>query len=147
MSDSNQQLIIKLKTITERLPKIVDEAGSMLARNVRSNIRKQLKSVHKYPFEFQNDFQKEGVIAYHPSEKNVVVDHPAAKRLEYGLPSDLEITPKDPDGFLHFIGQDGEDVYTQKVVVKQTEPLYYAGAAIKETEKDLSKVFKEIISG
>lgn len=147
MSDSNQQLIIKLRSITDRLPKIVDQAGEALVRNIRSNVRARLKTSHRYPFEFQNDFQKPATVTYNAGEKAVIVDHVAAKRLEYGLPGTLTIEPG-ASGWLCFDGQDGERVclHNQAVVIKNPgEALGYAQAAIKETEKDLAKMFKEVI--
>jgi hypothetical protein len=146
MVDSNEQLIIKLKTITARLPKIIDDAGSMLVRNIRSQARIAMGNGSKYPFEFQNDFQNAETVTYNPTERIVVVAHPAAKVLEYGLKKELTITPKKGE-FLRFIGEDGEEVFRREVKIKPKKPLGYAKKAIKETKKDLAKRFKEVING
>lgn len=146
MADSNQQLIIRIRGIAENLPKIVDQAGSMLARNVRSQARIAMGNGSKYPFEFQNDFQKPETVTYNSAEKQVVVDHPAAKVLEYGLDRTLTITPQKGE-FLRFIGEDGEEVFRREVKIKPKKPLGYAKKAIAETEKDLARKFKEVING
>ena len=144
MSNSNEQLILKIRGISENLPKIVEQVGSMLVRNIRSSARIRLKEVHKYPFEFQNDFQKPSTVYYNSAEKAVFVDHPATFRLEYGF-GDLTITPKNGE-FLRFIGQDGEEVFVKEVTIKATKPLNFIRSAIKETSGDVAKKFKEVMS-
>lgn len=151
MVASNEQLIIKIRGIADNLPKIIDQAGSMLVRNVRSQARIAMGNGSKYPFEFKNDFQKAETVTYQPAEQIVIVDHPAAKMLEYGFPVaghsvDMIITPKKGE-YLRFIGEDNEEVFTKKVEIKHRKPLGYAKKAIEETKKDLSKKFKEVISG
>jgi hypothetical protein len=143
VDNSNEKLIIKLRGIADNLPKIVDQAGSMLVRNIRSQARSSFKTAHAYPFEFKNDFQKPETVYYKSSEKTVTVDHLAAKRLEYGF-GEITITPKNGE-YLHFIGRDGEDVYTDKVTIKATKPVGYVRAAIKETNSDLAKKFREVL--
>jgi len=143
MVDSNEQLIIKLKTITARLPKIIDEAGGMLVRNVRSQARIAMGNGSKYPFEFQNDFQKIDTVTYSPSESHVIVKHPAAKRLEYGYPA-FTITAKN-EPYMTFKVDNDEWVSVKEVKIGKTEPLAYAKKAIKETQKDLAKKFKEVL--
>lgn len=149
MADYNEQLVIKLRGISKNLPKIIDHAGESLVRNLRSNVRSSLKTTHRYPFEFQGDFQKEGTIRYENGEQVVIVDHPAAKRLEYGINGTLTINPG-PSGWLCFDGKDGERVclYNQPVVIKNPgEALGYAQASIDETQKDIAKMFKEVVNG
>lgn len=145
MVDSNEQLIIKLKTITARLPKIIDDAGSMLVRNIRSQARIAMGNESKYPFEFQNDFQKPETIVYNPAEKVVIVDHPAAKRLEFGYPAFTILAKNEP--YMTFKVDTDDWVSVKEVKIGKTEPLAYAKKAIKETEKDLAKKFKEVING
>ena len=82
MVASNEQLILKIRGIASNLPKIVDQAGELLVRNLRSNIRAKLKTNHRYPFEFKNDFQKPQTIQYQAPEKMVIIDNPAAKSLQ-----------------------------------------------------------------
>lgn len=145
MANSNEKLILKLRGVANDLPKIVDQAGSMLVRNVRSNARALLGHNTKYPYVLQNSFQKDNVVYYNPGEKAVFIDHPAAKRLEYGM-GEITIRPTHGE-FLKFEGTDGEDVYAREVTISPTKPVGYVKAAIKETQKDLSKKFKEVING
>ena len=146
MAYSNQQLIIKLRGITENLPKIVEQAGSMLVRNVRSQARARLGNNTKYPYELRNSFQHDEVVYFKASESAVIVNHPAANRLEYGTTETLTIKPIHGE-FLKFEGRDGEDVYTREVKINPTRPVGYAKAAIKETQIDLAKKFKEVVNG
>lgn len=147
MDASNESLILKIRGISDRIPKIVEDAGNMLAWNVKANLRAGLKDKHEYPFVLKNSFEKPGVIKYIPSESVVVVDHVAAKRLEYGIKGELVITPKEGE-FLYFKGKDGEMVAVKEVVIKHPgDPMFYAGMAIKQTHKQIAKKFKEIISG
>lgn len=136
---------MKIRGIADNLPKITEQAGSMLARNVRAEARKAFTNNPKYPYEFHNSFQTPEVVYYDQGEQSVIVDHPAAKRLEYGM-GEITIKPKNGE-FLKFEGQDGEDVYAREVTIDASEPLGYAEKAIKETEKDLAKKFKEIVNG
>lgn len=146
MVDSNEQLILRIRGIAKNLPEIVNQAGSMLVRNVRSQARISMGNEGKYPFEFQNDFQKLETVTYNPAERVVIVDHPAAKILEYGLPTALTIRAKEGE-FLRFIGEDGEEVFRREVTIKPRKPLAYARKAIKETEQDIARKFKEVING
>lgn len=149
MDNSNQKLILRIKGIAENLPKIVEQAGSTLVMNVRAEARKAFNNNPKYPYEFRNSFQTPEVVYYDQGEQAVIVDHPAAKRLEYGLPSPLTIKPK-PDnekGLLFFENQEGELVAAKEVTISASEPLGYAEKAIKETKRDLAKKFKEIVNG
>lgn len=144
MSNSNEDLIIKIRGISNRISQIQDEAGSMLVRNIRSQARQKFNNDPKYPYEFHNSFQRDDVVYHKLEEKAVYVDHPAAKRLEYGF-GDITIRPKNAEK-LHFKGQNGEDVYADEVHIKATKPVGYVRAAIKETQQDLQKRFKEVMS-
>ena len=99
---SNENLILKIRGISNRVKQIQDEAG------------------------------------------DIFVDHPAAKRLEYGF-GDITIRPKNAEK-LHFKGVNGEDVYADEVHIKATKPVGYVRAAMKETQEDLKKRFKEVMS-
>lgn len=142
---SNYNLILKIKGVSDRIEQIQDEAGGMLVRNIRAEARKRLKGGDgKYPYDFSGSFQKDEVVHYDKDQKAVFVDHPAAKRLEYGF-GQLKIKPKNAEK-LHFKGQDGEDVYADEVIVSATKPVGYARAAIKETLIDVRKRFKEVMA-
>lgn len=145
MVNSNEQLIIKIRGVANNLPKIVDQAGSMLVRNIRGNARAMLGNNTKYPYELNHSFQKDNVVYYNPAEKAVFIDHPAAKRLEYGM-GEITIRPTHGE-FLKFEGMDGEDVYAREVTISPSKPVGYVKAALKETQKDLSRKFKEVING
>lgn len=145
MANSNEKLIIKLRGVANNLPKIVDQAGSMLVRNIRSNARSMFGNDPKYPYELRNSFQRDNVVYYNPGEKAVFIDHPASKRLEYGM-GEIVIKPKNGE-FLKFEGRDGEDVYAREVTIAPSKPVGYVKAALKETQKDLSRKFKEVING
>ena len=56
-----------------------------------------------------------------------------------------DIRPKNAEK-LHFKGVNGEDVYADEVHIKATKPVGYVRAAMKETQEDLKKRFKEVMS-
>lgn len=145
MVASNEQLIIKIRGIADNLPKIIDQAGSMLVRNVRSQARIAMGNGSKYPFEFKNDFQKAETVTYQPAEQIVIVDHPAAKKLEYGYPATIITAKNEP--YMTFRVEENKWVSVKEVKIGEIKPLGYAKKAIEETKKDLSKKFKEVISG
>ena len=85
---SNENLILKIRGISNRVKQIQDEAGDILVRTIR---------------------------------------------------------PKNAEK-LHFKGVNGEDVYADEVHIKATKPVGYVRAAMKETQEDLKKRFKEVMS-
>ena len=93
--------------------------------------------------EFHNSFQSNEVVHYDENLKAVVIDHPAARVLEYGIGTQV-IKAKDSE-YMHFKGKDGEDVYAKEVVISPKKPVGYARAAIEETRKDLKKIYKDSI--
>lgn len=138
MANSNEKLSVKINRITADIEGLQDEAGSTLVRNIRSEARKNFGDGKSgYPYELHNSFQDENVVYYDKGQKAVIVHHPAAKVLEYGIG---EQTIKARYGeYLHFIGKDGEDVYAKEVRIKPKKPVGYAKSAIKETLQDLKK--------
>lgn len=144
MANSNENLIIKIKGISDRISQIQEEAGGMLVRNIRSQARARFNNDPKYPYEFHNSFQEDSVVYHDKTQNAVFVNHPAAKRLEYGF-GDITIKPKNAE-YLKFKGKDGEDVYAKEVHIKSEKPIGYARAAIRETQEDLRKRFKEVLS-
>ena len=82
---SNENLILKIRGISDRIKQIQDEAGDILVRNIRSQARQKFNNDPKYPYEFRNSFQNDNVVYHDKNEHAVFVDHPAAKRLEYGF--------------------------------------------------------------
>jgi hypothetical protein len=145
MVASNEQLIIKIRGIADNLPKIIDQAGSMLVRNVRSQARIAMGNGSKFPFEFKNDFQKAETVTYQPAEQIVIVAHPAAKKLEYGYPATIITAKNEP--YMTFRVEENEWVSVKEVKIGEIKPLGYVKKAIEETKKDLSKKFKEVING
>ena len=131
---SNENLILKIRGISDRVKQ----------RNIRSQARQKFNNDPKYPYEFHNSFQDDNVVYHDKNEHAVFVDHPAAKRLEYGF-GDITIRPKNAEK-LHFKGVNGEDVYADEVHIKATKPVGYVRAAMKETQEDLKKRFKEVMS-
>lgn len=138
MANSNEKLSIKINRIIADIEGLQDEAGSTLVRNIRSEARKHFGDGKSgYPYEFHNSFQNENVVYYDKEQKAVIVDHPAAKVLEYGIG---EQTIRAQNGeYMHFTGKDGVEVYAQEVHIKPKKPVGYAKSAIKETLKDLKK--------
>ena len=116
----------------------------MLVRNIRSQARARFNNDPKYPYEFHNSFQEDNVVYHDKAQKAVFVKHDAAKRLEYGF-GDITIRSKG-DKPMIFKGKDGELVGAYEVHIKATEPVGYARAAINETQEDLRKRFKEVMS-
>lgn len=141
---SNENLILKIRGVSDRVKQVQEEAGDILVRNIRSQARQKFNNDPKYPYEFHNSFQDNNVVYHDKNEHAVFVDHPAAKRLEYGF-GDITIRPKNAEK-LHFKGVNGEDVYADEVHIKATKPVGYVRAAIKETQEDLRKRFKEVMS-
>ena len=140
--DCNEHLILKLTNLAKNIEKIVDTAGEKLVDNIRDEAKKSFGN-SKYPYEFQNDFQKPETVQYKKGEKVVEVKHPAALTLEYGLSKDIVIKPKKAT-VLKFTGQNGEDVYTDEVKILKSsrKPIGYARKAIRKTQKDIAKIFK-----
>ena len=128
----------------EGLKNLEFQAGSTLARNIKAEARKAFgEGKSGYPYEFHNSFQSDEVVHYDENLKAVVIDHPAARVLEYGIGTQV-IKAKDAE-FMHFKGKDGEDVYVKEVVISPKKPVGYARAAIEETRKDLKKIYKDSI--
>lgn len=128
----------------EGLKNLEFQASSTLIRNIRAEARKSFgEGKSGYPYEFHNSFQSDEVVYYDKGEHAVVVDHPAANVLEWGIGTQV-IKAKGSE-FMHFKGKDGEDVYTKEVVISPKKPVGYARAAIEETKKDLARIFKDSI--
>lgn len=140
--DCNERLILKLTSMAKNIEKIVDIASEKLVDNIREEAKKSFGN-SKYPYDFQNDFQKPDTVQYKKGEKVVEVKHPAALTLEYGLSKDIVIKPKSAE-VLKFTGQDGETVYTDEVKILKSsrKPVGYARKAIRQTQKDIAKIFK-----
>ena len=140
--DCNEHLILKLTNLAKDIEKIVDTAGKKLLYNIRDEAKKSFGN-SKYPYEFQNDFQKPETVQYKKGEKVVEVKHPAALTLEYGLSKDIVIKPKNAN-VLKFTGEDGEDVFTDEVKILKSsrKPVGYARKAIRKTQKDIARIFK-----
>ena len=118
----------------------IEQMEEKIATKLVANIRQQAyqkfkKGDGKYPYKFLNSFASDDVVRYEKDKHRVVVDHPAANRLEFGF-GQLKIKAKDAQT-LHFKGMQGEDVYTKEVTIKPTRPLYYVRAAIKQTKQEL----------
>ena len=140
--DCNEHLILKLTNLAKNIEKIVDTAGEKLVDNIRDEAKKSFGN-SKYPYEFQNDFQKPETVQYKKGEKVVEVKHPAALTLEYGLSKDIVIKPKKAK-VLNFTGKDGENIFTDEVKVLKSSrrPVGYARKAIRKTQKDIARIFK-----
>ena len=140
--DCNEHLILKLTNLAKNIEKIVDTAGEKLVDNIRDEARKSFSN-SKYPYDFQNDFQKPETVQYKKGEKVVEVKHPAALTLEYGLSKDIVIKPKKAKA-LQFTGEDGKDVFTNEVKILKSSrrPVGYARKAIRKTQKDIARIFK-----
>ena len=140
--DCNEHLILKLTSLAKNIEKIVDTAGEKLVDNIRDEAKKSFGN-SKYPYEFQNDFQKPETVQYKKGEKVVEVKHPAALTLEYGLSKDIVIKPKDAT-VLKFTGEDGKEIYRPEVTILKSSrrPVGYARKAIRKTQKDIAKIFK-----
>ena len=140
--DCNEHLILKLTSMAKNIEKIVDTAGEKLVDNIREEAKKSFGS-SKYPYDFQNDFQKSETVQYKKGEKVVEVKHPAALTLEYGLSRDIVIKPKEADA-LRFKNEKGEIVYTNEVTILKSsrKPVGYARKAMRKTQKDIAKMFK-----
>lgn len=140
--DCNEHLILKLTNLAKSIEKIVDTTGEKLVDNIRGEAKKSFGN-SKYPYEFQNDFQKPETVQYKKGEKVVEIKHPAALTLEYGLSKDILIKPKGAT-VLKFTGKDGEDVFTNEVKILKSSrrPVGYARKAIRKTQKDIARIFK-----
>ena len=118
------------------------QVGTTLARNVKAEARKSFgEGKSGYPYEFHNSFQSDKVVFYDESQHAVIVDHPAANVLEWGI-GQQTIKAKDAE-FMHFTGKDGQEVYAKEVVIAPKKPVGYARAAIEETKKDLVNIYKD----
>lgn len=139
-------LVIKLNKIAENISNIENQAGAMLVNNIRKEAKKTFgHGKSGYPYEFTDSFQRNDVVFYDNEKKEVHVDHPAAKVLEYGMGKQV-INAKNGES-MRFIGKDGEVVFASKVVISPKKPTHYAANAIKQTQQDLKKKFKDIIIG
>lgn len=140
------EIVLKLNNIAKNISKIEYQAGTTLERNIRSQARMKFgKGESGYPYEYRNSFQKPDVVFYKDDEKAVHIHHPAAFVLEYGMGSQT-ITAKNSE-FMRFIGKDGEVVYAKEVTIAPKKPTGYVSAAIKETKKDLKRIYKDILEG
>lgn len=129
--------------MANNIDKVADVAGNMLVNNIRLEANERFKKGNgKYPYDYHDSFQQDDVVFYKPEEKKVLVRHPAAFRLEYGMgPIDI----KAKGSYMKFTGQQGENVYAKEVHVGASRPVGYARAAIKRTAKELKQKFKDII--
>lgn len=139
-----EKISLRIFERIEGLKNLEYQAGTTLARNVKAEARKSFGDGKSgYPYEFHNSFQSDNVVFYDESKKAVVVDHPAARVLEYGMGTQI-IRAKNSE-YMHFKGKDGEDVYAKEVEIAPKKPVGFARAAIRETRKDLSKIYKNSI--
>ena len=145
MDYSNQKLILHLSSLAKNIEGLTNKAGETLEKNVRKSVLRNLKTTHEYPFEVQNDFRDLDTIVYLPTEKAVVVKHPAAKRIEYGMPHGLRIKAKG-DGMMVFEGRQGETVAAKEVFIKPTRPMGYVAEAIRDTKAEMVQRFKEVLA-
>lgn len=128
----------------EGLKNLEFQAGTTLARNIKAEARKSFGDGKSgYPYEFHNSFSSDEVVHFDENQHAVVIDHPAARVLEYGIGSQV-IRAKDAE-FMHFTGKDGQEVYAKEVVISPKKPVGYVRAAIEETKKDLHKIYKDSI--
>lgn len=151
MANSNESLFIKLNRMINSLDeeKICKIAGEKLVDNIRKETNDVFKKGNsKWNYEYHGSFQTDNVTYYEQSNKEVVINHPAAKRLEYGLKEDLEITPKKAK-VLSYIGDDGKRWFSTKEVIPKNScpPLGYAKRSINKTKKEMHKEIKDILNG
>lgn len=139
-----EKISLRITQRIEGLKNLEFQAGTTLARNIKAEARKSFgEGKSGYPYEFHNSFQSDDVVYYDENQHAVIIDHPAARVLEYGIGSQI-IRAKDAE-FMHFKGKDGEDVYAKEVKIAPKKPVGYARAAIEETKKDLKKIYKNSI--
>lgn len=148
MAKSIDKMIDKLNNIVTELDgqKITDKAGKILVDNIRKNTNKMFKKGNsKWQYDYHGSFQTEKVTHYLPSERVVEIDHPAAKRLEYGqLENPLIIRPKNGKA-LSYIGSDGNRWFSayEKIPAKSWKPLGYAQKSINQTQTEIYKQIKK----
>ena len=68
--DCNEHLILKLTNLAKNIEKIVDTAGEKLVDNIRDEAKKSFGN-SKYPYEFQNDFQKPETVQYSSTHSGI----------------------------------------------------------------------------
>ena len=108
--DTNYEKIsLKIFQRIEGLKNLEFQAGSTLARNVKAEARRSFgEGQSGYPYEFHNSFQSDDVVRYDENQHAVVINHPAARVLEYGIGTQV-IRAKDSE-YMHFKGKDGKEV-------------------------------------
>lgn len=145
MSDYNINLLIKrIEDTIESIETIKDKVGNQLVKNIRKEADKAFGNSSKYPYDFKNDFADEDTVKYVKEESVVQIGKEGLPviTLEFGLSKDVVIRPKNAQ-VLHFIGQDGEDVYTDEVVIPKGSrpPVGYTRKAINKTKTQINKLF------
>jgi len=141
---ANSNLALKIDKIINKIETVKDKAGEFLVRNIQDNAENMFGKNYKYPHELGGSFKKSSTVYYKKEASAVFVDHPAAFRLEYGLgnPYTLEANNYGLKAF-HFKGKDGEDVFAEKITVKNQKPYSYVRNAINKTLKDIDVYLKE----
>lgn len=133
----------------EGLKNLEFQAGTTLARNIRTSARKTFGNGKSgYPYEFHDSLSRQDVVDFKEEIHAVVIDKPRrlVETLEYGLSGDLTITAKNGE-YMRFEGKYGDTMYMPEVTIPKSsrKPTDFIGSAIEETKKDLKKIYKDSI--
>lgn len=148
-SSSNYKIIAKLENYAKAVSEeaIIDFLGETLSKNIKKEARRMLKRGNgEYPYEYWGDIEREETTYYDKNNRIVVVDHPAANRIEFGLKTDLTITPKNGDK-LSFMGRQGEQVVVSSVTIKavNNKGIGFVAKAIRDTRKEFKQKYKGVL--
>lgn len=149
MESSNEKLLNRIQKMKETLSNknMSNIAGEMLVENIREQAENKFKKGRsQWYYQYSGSFNKDNVVFYEENKRKVTINHPAAKRLEYGQAKDLLIKPKKAKA-LSYIGNDGKRWFSTQELIPKTSfpPLGYVYNAIKKTKQEIKNRIKEVL--
>ena len=138
-SYSNKKIQNHINKLIDGLTNFQDFAGEKLAKNLRAEANATLKKgKSQWYYEYHGDFKKKDITYYDKDKKQVIIDHPAANRLNFGQEKDIVIRPKNGKA-LKYEAHKGEfwsSAY-EKIPKSSFPARQFAERAIDDTIKDL----------
>lgn len=144
-SYSNKRIQNYINKLIDGISNFDDVAGEKLAKNLRVEAHETFKKGESnWFYKYHGDFKKKEVTYYDKAKKQVIADHPAANRINFGQARDIVIRPKNGKA-LKYEAHKGEfwNSAYEKIPKSSFPARHFAERAIEDTIQDLQKNISE----